>query len=128
MVLSEGGASTLNGKVVAMAQCTIGAGIVVNGRISGEATVSVSGRVEGILALDDELIVETTGVVIADVEAESVSVHGTFEGTMTARDTIRLHAGCVVNGDVRAPRIIIEEGARFRGNIEMDVQLPAQAA
>lgn len=107
-----------------MAQCTIGAGIVINGRITGEVTVSVSGRVEGTVSLDDELIVESDGVVVADVEAESVSVHGTFEGTLSARDTVRLCAGCAVTGDVRAPRVIIEEGARFKGNVDMDVQLP----
>lgn len=108
-----------------MAQCTIGPGIVVNGRITGEATVSVSGRVEGTVALDDELIVEVDGVVVADVEAESVTVHGTFEGTLNARDTVRLCSGCAVTGDVRAPRVIIEEGARFKGNVDMDVQMPA---
>jgi cytoskeletal protein CcmA (bactofilin family) len=63
-------------------------------------------------------------VVVADVEAETVSVHGTFEGTLSARDTVRLCAGCAVTGDVRAPRVIIEEGARFKGNVDMDVQLP----
>ena len=107
-----------------MAQCTIGPGIVVNGRITGEATVSVSGRVEGTISLEDELIVEPDGVVVSDVEAESVTVKGTFEGTLSARDTIRLCEGCAVTGDVRAPRVIIEEGARFKGNIDMDVQLP----
>ncbi len=108
-----------------MAQCTIGPGIVVNGRITGSATVSVSGRVEGTIALDDELIVEDGGVVVADVEAESVTVYGTFEGTMQARDTVRLCSGSTVTGDVRAPRVIIEEGARFRGDVDMDVQMPA---
>lgn len=108
-----------------MAQCTIGSGIVVNGRVTGEATVSVSGRVEGTIALDDELIVEPDGVVLCDVEAESATILGTFDGTLTARDTVRLVAGCSVTGEVRAPRIIIEEGARFKGKIDMDVQLPS---
>ena len=108
-----------------MAQCTIGSGIVVNGRITGSATVSVSGRVEGTVSLDDELVVEADGVVVADVEAESVSVHGTLEGTVVANDTVHLVAGCAVTGDLRAPRVIIEEGARFKGNVDMDVQLPS---
>lgn len=106
-----------------MAQCTIGSGIVITGRVTGEATVSVSGRVEGTISLEDELIVEPDGVVVSDVEAESVTVMGTFEGTLNARDTIRLVAGCFVQGEIRAPRVIIEEGARFKGEIDMDVQL-----
>lgn len=108
-----------------MAQCTIGSGIVVNGRVTGNTTVSVSGRVEGTIALEDELVVEADGVVVADVEAESVSVHGTLEGSVVANDTVRLVAGCAVTGDIRAPRVIIEEGARFKGDVDMDVQLPS---
>ena len=107
-----------------MPQCTIGPGIVVNGRVTGDTTVTVSGRIEGTVALEDELVVSEGGVVVADVEAESVSVEGTLEGTVVARDTIRLCAGCAVTGDVRSPRVIIEEGARFKGNVDMDVQLP----
>jgi cytoskeletal protein CcmA (bactofilin family) len=84
----------------------------------------VSGRIEGTVALEDELVIASDGVVVADVEAESVSVEGTLEGTVVARDTVRLCAGCAVTGDVRSPRVIIEEGARFKGNVDMDVQLP----
>jgi cytoskeletal protein CcmA (bactofilin family) len=123
-VLNEVRIDFLNFEEPSMAQCTIGPGIVVNGRVTGEITVTVSGRIEGSVALEDELVVNDGGVVVADVEAESVSVEGTLEGTVVARDTVRLMAGCAVTGDLRAPRVIIEEGARFKGEVDMDVQLP----
>lgn len=108
-----------------MAQCMIGPGIVVNGRITGDTTVEVSGRVEGAVSLQEELIVAADGVVVADVEANVVTVHGTLEGVVVARDTVRLMAGCAVTGNLRAPRVVIEEGARFKGNVDMDVELPS---
>ena len=107
-----------------MAECTIGSGIVVNGRITGDVTVAVSGRVEGTISLNAELVVDSDGVVVADVEAQTVSVNGTLEGSVVARETVRLAKGCAVTGNLRAPRVIIEEGARFKGNIDMDVELP----
>lgn len=107
-----------------MAECTIGPGIIVNGRLTGNSPVTVSGRVEGSVALDNELIILQNGIVVADVEANIVSIHGTLDGTVVARDTVRLCAGCVVTGDVRAPMVIVEEGARFKGDVDMDVQLP----
>lgn len=104
--------------------CTIGPGVVVNGRITGEEDVCVQGRVEGTVVLDAHLIVEADGEVVADLEVQSVAVHGTFNGNVVAQQVVTLHPGCAVTGNLRAPRIIIEEGARFRGNIDMDVNLP----
>lgn len=100
---------------------TIGAGIVVNGRISGEEVVSVFGRVEGTVSLTDQLRVEAGGVVVANVDAQSLAVFGSLSGEVVVREIITLHAGCAVTANLRAPRIVIEEGARFKGNIDMDV-------
>lgn len=100
---------------------TIGAGIVVNGRISGSETVAVFGRVEGTVSLTDVFRVEEGGVVVADVDVKSLIVRGALSGNVVAHEVITLQTGCAVTGNLRAPRIIIEEGARFKGNIDMDV-------
>jgi cytoskeletal protein CcmA (bactofilin family) len=107
-----------------MADCTIGTGIVVNGRITGDEPVSIEGRVEGTIVLSNHVSVETSGTVVADVEADSITIQGSLNGNVVARDAITLVSGCAVTGNLRAPRIIIEEGARFKGNIEMDVDIP----
>lgn len=109
---------------MAQAACTIGAGIVVNGRLSGDEAVSVEGRIEGTVALDAHLSVEADGEVVADVEVVSITVEGRVEGNVVASDVITLSSGSAVVGNLRAPRVVIEEGARFKGNIDMDVQLP----
>jgi len=103
---------------------TIGAGIVVNGRIIGDEEVTVIGRVEGTIALSHNVVIEDAGTVVADLEVQAISVRGTLEGNVVARDVVTLHSGCTVTGNLRAPRVVIEEGARFKGNVDMDVDVP----
>ncbi len=105
-------------------QSTIGEGVIINGRLSGEDEVIVFGRIEGTITLNNHLLVEAGGQVVADVDAPMVSVRGELNGEVVAHQVVHLLAGCLVTGNLRAPRIIIDEGARFRGNIDMDVALP----
>jgi cytoskeletal protein CcmA (bactofilin family) len=108
-----------------MADCTIGSGITINGRLSGDEDVTVEGRIEGTVALESHLQVADDGTVVAEIDVDSITVDGTLDGDIVARDTVRLSEGCQVTGNIRAPRINIEEGARFKGNIDMDVEMPA---
>ena len=103
--------------------CTIGPGISVNGRLSGDDEVIVYGTIEGNVALQNSLSVEEGGKVVADIDADSIVVRGEVNGEVLARQSIQLVDGCLVVGNLRAPRIIIEEGARFQGNVDMDVSL-----
>ena len=104
--------------------CTIGPGISINGRLTGDEEVTVEGRVEGTVSLDSHLVVAEDGTVVAEIDVDSITVQGTLDGDIVARDTVRLTPGCNVTGNIRAPRINIEEGAMFKGNIDMDVELP----
>ena len=102
--------------------CTIGAGVTVNGRLTGSAEVNVLGRVEGSIVLENQLVVDQGGEVVAEVEARTLTVRGKLNGDVVAHEVVTLEAGSIITGNIRAPRIIIEEGARFKGNIDMDVQ------
>lgn len=108
---------------MANSSCTIGPGISVNGRISGDDELIVFGNVEGTIALQNTLAVEESGSVVADVDVDSCVIRGEFDGEIVARQAIELVDGSQVTGNLRAPRIIIEEGARFQGNVDMDVPL-----
>jgi len=101
--------------------CTIGPGITVNGRISGDEDVVVFGRVEGEISITANLIVEAGGVVVGTIESQTLTVRGTVQGDAVVQDVATLEAGSVFEGTLRAPRIVIEEGARFQGDIDMDV-------
>lgn len=106
-----------------MANCTIGQGVAINGRLSGSDEVVVFGSIEGNVVLENLLTVEEGGRVVADIDVVSIVVRGEVSGEVVARDVIELQEGSKVTGNLRAPRIIIQEGARFKGNIDMDVQL-----
>lgn len=106
---------------------TIGPDVSVDGRVSGDGEVFVHGTIEGNISLQNSLTVEESGTVVADVDADAVVIRGQLDGEVVARQAIELVAGAVVTGNLRAPRITIEEGARFQGDIDMDVDLTEEA-
>jgi cytoskeletal protein CcmA (bactofilin family) len=97
----------------------IGAGIHVNGRVTGEEDLRVEGRVEGRIELSETLHVAAEGVVVAEVRARDIIVRGVVVGNVTAADSVTLEAGAKLVGDISAPRLIVADGAAFRGNIAM---------
>ncbi len=102
-----------------MAETIIGGGIVVDGEITGTEAITVSGIVRGKIAVKDSVLVDSSGRVEADVEAHSMELEGTVEGNVTATDKVEIKAGGRLIGDIKAPRILIADGAKFKGNINM---------
>ena len=102
----------------------IGRGIQIRGTLSGGGDLVIEGRVEGKIQLKDHLTIEQSGVVVADIESDELTVLGQLSGNVDATQRTAIKASSAVVGDIRAPKVIIEDGARFRGNIEMDVKLP----
>ena len=107
------------------APCNIGPRIAIRGSITGVEDLIIEGRVEGSIALSGHLAVAQAAVIEADLEVDSVDVHGQLDGDIVAVTTITLHEGSRVVGNLRAPRIVITDGAQFKGTVEMDVPLPA---
>ena len=106
-------------------RAAIGRTTRIVGRLSGDGDLLVEGRVEGEISLRGSLAVVEGGVVAAPVEAADVTVTGTIDGDVTARGAVTLRAGGSVRGAITATRIAVEDGARFTGRIEMNVELPA---
>ncbi len=79
---------------------------------------------EGHIDLQAHVIVEESGSVVADVATEELTVRGKMSGNTVASDRISLASEAILLGNLQAPRIVLEDGARFRGHIEMDVPLP----
>lgn len=97
----------------------IGEGIHVNGRITGEEDLRVEGRVEGGISLTETVHVARSGVVVATIEARDVVVDGVVVGNVSATNSVSLEPGAKLVGDISAPRLIIADGAAFRGNVAM---------
>lgn len=109
---------------MAEAACIISNGIQVRGNLSGSGDLIVQGRMEGHIALQAHVTVEEGGIAVADVEAQDLTVHGQMNGNTDATGRISIASTAIYAGDLRAPRIVIQDGARFRGTIEMEVPLP----
>jgi cytoskeletal protein CcmA (bactofilin family) len=105
--------------------CFIGSKTTVRGHVSGKQDLVVEGRIEGHISLESHLTVEESGTVEADIEASIATLKGEVRGPVVATRSAVLHATSRVAGKVKAPSITIEDGARFSGEIEMDVELPA---
>lgn len=106
------------------ATCVLGQQITVRGTLTGEEDLVVEGRVEGSVSLAGHLIVAEGGVVEADIDVQSIEVHGEVRGDIVASASITIDEGAHVSGNVRAPRVIIHDGAQFQGAVEMEVELP----
>ena len=97
----------------------IGPSILISGKLTGDEDLTVRGRVEGELSLNRTLIVESSGVVKANVTVKNAVVSGVVVGNIQASESVELtHEGRMV-GDIRAPRVIIVDGASFRGRVDM---------
>jgi cytoskeletal protein CcmA (bactofilin family) len=101
------------------AACVIGTKTLVKGEISGTETVVVEGTVEGTVRLTGELRVAPGGTVKATVSAQSVLVAGEVTGDCHATQRVEIEASGRLTGNIRAPRVVIAEGATFRGNSDM---------
>jgi len=104
-----------------MANTVIGSSIMIDGEISGDEDLVIQGTVKGKIAVKESLFVESSGLVEADIETQNVEIAGKVTGNIVASDKVELKTDCRVVGDIKAPRILIADGASFKGNVDMDV-------
>lgn len=97
----------------------IGQSILISGKLTGDEDLTVQGRVEGELTLTRTLIVEPSGVVKANVAVKNAIVSGVVVGNVNATESVELTREGRMVGDIRAPRVIIVDGASFRGRVDM---------
>jgi cytoskeletal protein CcmA (bactofilin family) len=106
---------------------TIGKSVVVKGELSGSEDLFVDGQVEGSVALRGQsLTIGPNGRVRANIEARNVIIHGQVDGNVTASDRVELRKSASLTGDIATARIAIDDGAYFKGTI--DIQKPEPAA
>jgi cytoskeletal protein CcmA (bactofilin family) len=99
---------------------TIGPSITVRGDVTGEEDLVIQGRVEGSVDLkQNSLTVGPEGVVKANIGGRVVTVEGSVEGDIRAEEQVVLRSTARVQGDISAPRVILEDGAHFVGGVDM---------
>jgi len=109
----------------------IGKSIEIRGELKGGEDLVIDGRVEGTVQLaEHRLTIGPNANVEADLSAQDVLVLGRVHGNLVATGRVELRAGCVVEGDVRAFRLAIEDNAVLRGKVDLTqtAQKPAEHA
>ena len=107
----------------------IGKSIVLKGDLSGDEDLTIDGRVEGAIQLSNhELTIGENGKAQAELFDKSVVVIGHVKGDVVATERIEIRSTGVVEGNIRAPSLVIADGAVLNGNIEMGGQASAPKA
>lgn len=98
----------------------IGKSVLVKGELSGSEDLYLDGEVEGSIQLKDHsLIVGPHGRVRANIQARDVVVHGKVDGNIRGTERVELKKSAVLVGDISTQRIIVEEGAFFKGAVDI---------
>ena len=114
------------------ATATVGPSIFIKGDLSGDEDLVIEGRVEGKIDLKQHNVtIGKNGRVRADVFGNTVVVEGEVDGNLFAQQQAILRQSGAVRGNITAPRVMLEDGSRFRGSIDMeskDTAKPGPAA
>jgi cytoskeletal protein CcmA (bactofilin family) len=106
----------------------IGPGIHINGDISGNENLIVEGKVDGKIRLKAHQVdIGQGGQVNADITAKVIKIAGEVRGDLTGSEKVVISSSGNVHGNIVAPRMTLEDGAIFKGSIDMDPGEPAKA-
>src|SRR5512137_1736831 len=98
----------------------IGKSVVIRGELTGNEDLYLDGEIEGNINLrDHKLVIGPNGRIKASITARDVVVHGRVEGNVSASERVEMKRGCTLIGDVATQRIAIEDGAFFKGSIDV---------
>lgn len=99
----------------------IGQSIHIKGELTGNEDLTIEGKVEGKIFLKDHnLTIGANGKITAEIQAKTVMVLGEIVGNITADDKVEVATSGSMRGDIQAPRVVLADGAKFKGSIDMD--------
>jgi|SRR6185295_2555142 len=102
-------------------RATIGPSIFIKGDLSGEEDLVIEGRVEGKVDLkQNNVTIGKNGRVKADLFGRVVTIEGEVDGNVFAREQAILRQSGAIRGNITAPRVVLEDGSRFKGSIDME--------
>jgi cytoskeletal protein CcmA (bactofilin family) len=106
----------------------LGKSMRIKGELSGDEDLTIEGRLDGKITLGEHaLTIGSNGQIKAEIRAKSVVIAGELVGNVTATDKVEVASTGSVLGDLRAPRVVLADGARFRGSIDMEPQASGRA-
>lgn len=106
----------------------VGTNITIDGTVTGSEPMVVEGLVRGKVNISSDLRLGTRARVEAEVHARNVTVEGKVTGNISADERLELISTAVVEGNLKAPKIVVAEGAKFRGSVDMGAPRPKESA
>ena len=97
----------------------IGPGTVVEGKIRSQGSVRIDGKLTGEITASESLAVGLSGEIDGNVTAKNVTIGGKVRGSITASEKIVFEGKAVIKGDLRASKLVIDEGCLFDGKVAM---------
>jgi cytoskeletal protein CcmA (bactofilin family) len=94
-------------------------GVSIKGSVKFLGELVIDGEVEGTIDSPGKLWISEHGQIKGEIRAKSVKVQGNVEGDIFASERCELQAGCVLQGDIEAPRLVVDENAAFCGNAKV---------
>lgn len=104
----------------------IGPNVAIEGKVTGSEPVVIEGNVRGEINLSADLRIGSKARVEAVVHARNVVVEGKLTGDISADERVELITSAAVDGNIKAPKIVVAEGARFRGAVDMGSSRPKE--
>ena len=99
----------------------LGPRVEIEGEIEGVKDLVIQGRIQGKMVSRRDLTVDSSGKVEASITTKNLAVSGMLTGNVTASERVEVRKEGKMVGDIKAPRVVIADGAKFKGNIEMGV-------
>lgn len=104
-------------------RATIGPSIFIKGDLTGDEDLVIEGRVEGKVDLkQNNVTIGRSGRVRADLFGRIVTIEGEVDGNVFAQEQAILRQSGAIRGNISAPRVVLEDGSRFKGSIDMEAK------
>ncbi len=100
----------------------IGRSMKLKGNISSDEEIQIEGIVEGTIKMKHNVIIGRSGKVKADITAREIIIKGEVNGNVHGQVKVEIVPGGVLNGDIISEKVVLAEGAKFKGNIDMSVR------
>jgi cytoskeletal protein CcmA (bactofilin family) len=100
----------------------LGPTLEIEGEIEGDEDLVIQGKLQGKINSKKNLTVDSSGRVQATITTKNLAISGMLIGNVTASERVEVKKEGKMIGDIKAPRVIIADGAKFKGNIEMGVE------
>ena len=98
----------------------IAPGMTITGDCETEGTVRIEGRIEGKIRAGKSVVVGRDAQIVGDILTHDAIIVGRVSGSITAESRVELRADCNIEGEIRSPKVQMDEGARFNGQLHME--------